>query len=154
MHACIRTHRPIPGYILAEVHPAPFNCMLGVGWGGQHTLVRKRICRKRVVVGIAVAVIVIAVCCRRRHRRSRLTSSLPWPRSSSSSTAIYVTVYLCRKNGLYRIKPMPGSRKLDNLTWGKTDNERLSQWKKVMGKVNEYNSLPRSTRLRQIACEG
>ena len=50
-----------------------------------------------------------------------------------------VTVYLCRKNGLHRIKPMPGSRKLENLTWGRTDNERLSQWKKVMGKVNEYN---------------
>ena len=29
MLACIRTHRPTPGYILAEVHPAANNCMCG-----------------------------------------------------------------------------------------------------------------------------
>ena len=32
--------------------------------------------------------VVVAVCCRHRHRRNRLISSLPWPRSSSS-TAIH-----------------------------------------------------------------
>ena len=67
-------------------------------WGGGGAANMTRICSERDLqnkVAVAVAVIVIAVCCGRRQRRSRLTSSLPWLRSSSSSTAIYVTVYLC-----------------------------------------------------------
>ena len=53
-----------------------------------------------------------------------------------------VTVYLCRKHNFYRIKPQHGSKKIDKLAWGKTDKERLSQWRKVMEKVEKYNTCP------------
>ena len=53
-----------------------------------------------------------------------------------------VTVYLCRKHKVYRIKPQHGSKKIDKLAWGKTDKERLSQWRKVMEKVEKYNTCP------------
>ena len=47
MHARIRTHRLIPGYILAEVHPAPNNCMLEGGGGNRQVIGRRcRRCRR------------------------------------------------------------------------------------------------------------
>ena len=48
-----------------------------------------------------------------------------------------VTVYVCRKLQLYRIKPSTASRKDHKIIWGHTPAKQQEQWAKVMAKVIE-----------------
>ena len=52
-----------------------------------------------------------------------------------------VTVYVDRKTQIYRVKPEYASRKTDNIIWGRTEEDYLVQWKKVLDKARHYNRV-------------
>ena len=63
-----------------------------------------------------------------------------WFKSGGPKRFGQVTVYVCRRTQIYRVKPGTASRKTDNIIWGRTEEDYLSQWKKVLDKARYYNS--------------
>ena len=64
-----------------------------------------------------------------------------WFKSGPPKRFGQVTVYVCRKTQIYRVKPGHASRKTDNIIWGRTEEDYLVQWKKVLDKARHYNRV-------------
>jgi len=64
-----------------------------------------------------------------------------WFKSGPPKRFGQVTVYVCRKTQIYRIKPGYASRETSNIIWGRTEADYLVQWKKVLDKARHYNRV-------------
>ena len=62
-----------------------------------------------------------------------------WFKSGGPKRFGKVTVYVCRRTQIYRVKPEYASRKTENIAWGRKEEDYLVQWKKVLEKARHYN---------------
>ena len=62
-----------------------------------------------------------------------------WFRTGGPKRVGSATVYIDRKRECYRIKPGNDSTICSYVKWGKTEEQQLSQWIKVLKKIVEYN---------------